>query len=73
MSEKEKTVRVVLRVVQDSDGNWVFKLCKDQWQTMPFKYASYAAANADMVMVVGILLKRGYQVVEPTSEEVKTS
>lgn len=70
MPEK-KTIRVALRISKTEDGNYVFQYCKDQWQTMPFVWPSEASARKDFALIVGSMVKRGYEVIPVTEEEVK--
>jgi len=72
MPEKEKTERVILKVVEEKPGVWIMKYCKQQWRTCPFVWPSEASAIKDMSLVVAALLKQGYVVVDNDGQEVKT-
>ena len=66
-----KVQRVVLKIGQNEKGDWIMKMCKDAWSTLPFVWPSEASARHDLEIVVSALLKKGYTVVNPTAEEVK--
>jgi hypothetical protein len=63
MSEAQKTERVFLRVIEDSDGSWIMQQCRERWLTLPFKWPSRDSAFHDLNVVIAGLILKGYEVV----------
>lgn len=69
MVQNAKTQRIVLKIVAQSDGTYVMKSCVDSWKTLPYKWASRPAAEADFATVINKLVEAGFTVVEPEKGE----